>query len=189
METLIEIVKVMIWPLTILIAVLILRKGILELIPNLKKFKYKDLELEFKREAIEIRAKIERDIPKIEPPEEKPREEFVASEPRPMFSIRKLPPSDFILSEWKRIEKSIFSLSERHKIDIGEPESVRSIITKLRKNDIFDSAVESALLELSAYRNKVSHTHSNIFSEDISNTYYESSKTLVTFKSCGLFKN
>ena len=181
MESLVEIIKTIIWPITVLTSVVILRKGIVELIPNLKKLKYKDLELEFEKEAIKLRANIERDIPKIEPLEEKPKEEFVVSEPPPMFSIRKLSPSAFILSEWEKIEKSILSLSERYDINIGALKSIRYITSKLREDGVIDSAIEDALLELSAYRNKVAHTHSDIINEEISDTFFESSKRVINY--------
>lgn len=181
MEILVEIIKTIVWPSTVLISVVILRKGIVELIPNLKKLKYKDIELEFEKEAIEIRANIERDVPKIEPPEEKPQEEFVVSEPRPMYSLKKLPPSAFILSEWEEIEKSMLSLSERYDINIGALKSIRSITSKLREDGVIDSAIEDALLELSAYRNKVAHTHSDIINEEISDTFFESSKRVINY--------
>lgn len=181
METLVEIIKVIIWPLTILISVLILRKGILELFPKLKKLKYKDLEIEFEKEAIEIQSKVERDIPQIEPPKIKPSEDFSVSEPTIMYSTRILSPPAFISSEWERIEKAILSLSKRRNIQIGKQESVRMVIRKLRENDVFDEAVENSLMEISAYRNKVSHTRSDIITEDISNIYYESSKRLINY--------
>ena len=181
MESLVEIIKTIIWPITVLISVVTLRKGILQLIPNLKKLKYKDLELEFEKEAIKLRANIERDIPKIEPPEEKPQEEFVVSEPPPMFSIRKLSPSAFILSEWEKIEKAILSLSERHNLEYSTLKSIRLITKKLRESSVIDSAIEDALLELSAYRNRVAHTHSNIINDEISNTYSESSKLVINY--------
>lgn len=182
MEILIGIVKIIIWPTTILISVLILRKGILELIPNLKKLKYKDLELEFEREAIKIRANIERDVPKIEPTKEKSaEEEIVTSESRVMFSVQKLPPPDFILSEWESIEKSLLSLSARHNIDTDKQKSIRALTTKLREVGVIDSAVEDALLELSAYRNRVAQTSDEIINENISTTYYESAKRIINY--------
>lgn len=181
METLVEIIKTIIWPTTVLISVLALRKGIIELIPNLKKLKYKDLELEFETEAIKILAIIERDVPKIEPPEEKPPEEYIVSEPPPMFSRRKLSPLSFILSEWDTIEKAIFSLSERHNIDTDNLKSIRSTTTKLREVGVIDDTIECALLELSAYRNKVTHTPTEIISENMSNIYHKSAKIVITY--------
>ena len=181
MELLVEIIKTIIWPTTVLISVLILRKGILELIPNLKKLKYKDLELDFEKEAIKIQANIERDVPRIEHHDEKKPEECMVSEPRPMYSIKKLSPPAFIISEWEAVEKAILSLSERHNIDADKLKSIRSITTKLRETGIIDGVIEDALLELSAYRNKVSHTSTEIINENMSNTYYESAKIIISY--------
>lgn len=177
MEMLVEIIKTVIWPATLIISVVVLRKGILELIPNLKKLRYKDLEVEFEKEAIKLRAIIERDIPYIEPPEEK-LTEMQVSEHRPQYSIRKLSPSGFILHEWTKIEKEIISLMKRHNVNDQYSNSIRSMTEKLREQKIIDSATEDALLELSAYRNKVAHVHEDLINDDMSSAFNESAKRI-----------
>jgi hypothetical protein len=180
MEILVEIIKTVIWPATVIVSVVVLRKGILELIPNLKKLKYKDLEVEFEKEAIKLRAIIERDIPHIEPPEVKP-PELAVSEPRVLYSTKKLSPSEFILHEWNKLEKAIISLLEHHNIDYKSLKSIRFMTDKLRQEKIIDSATEDALLELNAYRNKIAHAHDCLINYDISNAYFESSKRMILY--------
>ena len=177
MEILVEIIKTVIWPATVIVSVVVLRKGILELIPNLKRLKYKDLEVEFEKEAIKLRATIERDIPHIEPPEEKP-PELATSEPRVLYSIRKLSPSESILHEWTKIEKEIISLMKRHNVNDQYSNSIRSMTGKLREQKIIDSATEDALLELSAYRNKVAHAHEDLINDDMASAFNESAKRI-----------
>ena len=180
MEILVEIIKTIIWPVTVLISVLILRKGILELIPNLKKLKYKELELEFEKEVIEINANIERDVPRIELEEKLPQEEGT-SYFQVKYAIAKLSPSDSIQNEWEKIEKALLSLSDRYNVNLGIVKSIRSITLKLKEKGIIDAAIENALLELSAYRNKVVHTHRDIINENISNAYYEGSMRILNY--------
>ncbi len=180
MELLIEIIKIVIWPATVIISVVVLRKGILELIPNLKKLKYKDLEVEFEKEAITLRAIIERDIPYIEPPDEK-LPKLAVSESQVQFSTKILSPPDSILHEWNRLERAILSLLERHKVDNKLLKSIRSMTNKLWQKKIIDTPTEGALLELNAFRNKIAHAHGSLINDEISSAYFESSKRMILY--------
>ena len=71
--------------------------------------------------------------------------------------------------------------TKRYDINIGAVKSIRSITSKLREDGVINSAIEDALLELSAYRNKVAHTHSDIINEEISDTFFESSKRVINY--------
>jgi len=53
-----EIVKALAWPTSILLLVLTLRKPIGELIPFLRKLKYKEIEMEFSCELAELKAEV-----------------------------------------------------------------------------------------------------------------------------------
>lgn len=54
-----ELIKSLAWPVAIIILVILLRKPIVELIPLLRRLKYKDLELEFSQEVTELKAEVE----------------------------------------------------------------------------------------------------------------------------------
>lgn len=51
-----DLVKSLAWPVTAVVLVVLLRKPIVELIPLLKRLKYKELELEFSQEVSELKA-------------------------------------------------------------------------------------------------------------------------------------
>lgn len=53
-----EVTKAIAWPITLIILVTILRKPVIELIPSLRRLKYKELELEFTREIFELKAEV-----------------------------------------------------------------------------------------------------------------------------------
>lgn len=54
-----ELIKAVAWPLTAVVLVVLLRKPIVELIPLLRRLKYKELELEFAQEVSELKAEAE----------------------------------------------------------------------------------------------------------------------------------
>jgi len=53
-----EIIKALAWPSTIITIVYLLKKPIIELLPFMKKLKYKELELEFSQEVMALKAEI-----------------------------------------------------------------------------------------------------------------------------------
>jgi hypothetical protein len=172
----IEIIKIVIWPATIIIAIILLRKGLVDLIPNLKKLKYKDLEVEFEKDAINLLATIERDVPYTEPPEEEP-----IMEDGRLFSMKKLTPSEFVLNEWMKIENEIKFLSERNNIKIQPSDSIRAITDRLLQNGTIDSGISNALLGLSTYRNKVAHAQNEYINEEMSNAFFESANRVLLY--------
>ena len=176
----IEIIKIVIWPVTILIAIILLRKSLVALIPNLKKLKYKDLEVEFEKDAINLLANIERDVPYTEPPEK----EIIIGDVREssaQYSVKKLTPSEFVLYEWMKIENEIKSLSEHNNIKVQPSDSFRATADNLLKNGIIDSGISNALLELNTYRNKVSHAQNEYLNEEMSNAFFESANRVLLY--------
>lgn len=53
-----EVVKALAWPVSLLLFCFILRKPIRELIPLLRKLKYKEIEMEFSREIAELKGEM-----------------------------------------------------------------------------------------------------------------------------------
>jgi lipopolysaccharide biosynthesis regulator YciM len=51
-----ELIKSIAWPVTSIILVFLLRKPIIELVPLMKKLKYKELELEFSQEVMALKS-------------------------------------------------------------------------------------------------------------------------------------
>jgi len=54
-----EIIRSVAWPLTVVVLVVVFRKPLVELIPLLRRLKYKELELEFSQELQELKAEAE----------------------------------------------------------------------------------------------------------------------------------
>ncbi len=58
-----EIVTILIWPATVIVIVLILRKPLASLVASAKKLKYKDLELEFSKDIEQVQADAKEALP------------------------------------------------------------------------------------------------------------------------------
>ena len=64
----VELTRALAWPIAVLTLVLILRKPIRELIPLLRRMKYKEIELEFAKEIAELKAETVAPQPALIPP-------------------------------------------------------------------------------------------------------------------------
>lgn len=174
MDSLEQIIDILAWPITTIVVILLLRTPLSELVPTLKKLKYKDLEVEFEREAKNILAEAERDLPEI--PEEKIKEE--KKEPLILFRKQSTDPVTQVLKSWRDIELNLRKLAERHNIPSGK--SIRSLVTSLESNKLITKQTSKIILDLSALRNKVVHTNEHIITYEFSATFNSSAKRAIS---------
>ncbi len=165
MDSVERIIDILAWPFTIIVVVMMLRSPLSELVPTLKKLKYKDLELEFEKEANKILAEAERDLP--EPPKPEPIEH---KDTGIRFSLRRLEPTDEIMKSWRNLELKLREMS-------GDEISKRStgqMIRELTKTGAIPVETSRLILELSSLRNKVAHTDEEAISYKVSSSFRES---------------
>lgn len=162
-----QVVEVVIWPATIVVVVALLRAPLSKLVPTLKRLKYKDLELEFEREASKILAEVERDLPEPE------RSEEVAEDGpgTPLFSRAALEPTDLVMRSWGELERAIRDLVGK---GTYEKTSVRSLVDLLADSSKVSEETIRAILDLAALRNRVAHAESEAVSDDMALSYASS---------------
>ncbi len=165
MEALERIINILAWPVTIIISLLILRAPLSELIPTLKKLKYKDLELEFEKEANKILAEAERDLPELSESSTKDSEKVTQA----FFSRPTVAPVRQIIESWQDIETRIRILAEHHKIDTGN--SIKSLVQSLQDSNLIPQEAAKIILDLSALRNKVAHADEKVITADLAHTF------------------
>ena len=167
-----HIIEILVWPLTIIVIVMLLRTPLSELVPTLKKLKYKDLELEFEREAKNILAEAERDLPEVIE-EQKQRQRTTDI----LFSRSRVEPATEILESWRNLELNIRELAKDHNIQGGR--STRSLINALESNKLITKEVSPIILDLAALRNKVAHTNEEAISYEVSSAFSSSTKRVI----------
>lgn len=167
MEILKQIIEIIAWPLTTIVVVMLMRSPLSELVPTLKKLKYKDLELEFEREANKILAEAERDLPEVP---EKPKPEIDNS--GIMFSRRRLEPTTEILESWRSVEIDMREIAKNN--NIQDCRSIRSLISSLESENLISKEVARVILDLAALRNKVAHTDKEAISYEVSSAFRDS---------------
>lgn len=162
-----QVVELVVWPFTIVVVVGLLRAPLSKLVPTLKRLKYKDLELEFEREASKILAEVERDLP--EPKRSDNVEERGPDTPR--FSRIATVPTDLVMCSWSELESVIRDLVG---ISAYEETSVRSLVDLLAKSGRVSDETIRAILDLAALRNRVAHAESEVISAGMAHSYANS---------------
>jgi hypothetical protein len=152
------------WPATILAVVFMLRKPIAGLLPDLRKLKYKDLEVDF-GQGLE---RAEKQLDEVASPTRTAFERHPDVEPEPLPKTHKelvskiadLSPSAAILESWKNVERALdFYFSGR---GIKRPISGQSITGHLDYDPNFPPQLVSAYQELRVLRNKAVHEKGGI---------------------------
>lgn len=167
METFAKIIESLAWPVTTIIVVLLLRKPLTELVPTLKKLKYKDLELEFEREANKILSEAERDLPELT---EKPHVKVDVSTAQ--FSRQQLEPAVEIIKSWREFELYLREVSASRKLKPAP--SIRSLVSELENIGAISKEAGRVIMDLAALRNKVVHTDEEAITYETSLAFIKS---------------
>ena len=152
MEYLIKIIETLAWPGVVLISVYLLRKPITELIPQLKKLKYKELEMEFNHELEALSKKSQESRARVEIEAPKEEEDYYLQQ------VKEVSPRAAIMESWLELEATAISTAQHFKIT---PEKKRinfhMAVQALRKNDVLTDQDIANINDLRALRNKAAH--------------------------------
>ncbi len=158
-----KLVDLLIWPAVAVFGILLIRQPLKELVPTLKKLKYKELELEFEKETYELLEKVEEvvshDEVGISVPEDSEAEytkEKLGGEPPPMFSRVRMEPEEVVLHSWSLLEKDIKTSMHSNGFNVS-PFSVTKIAQAMASQKLIESGHLSAIYKLQAMRNRLAH--------------------------------
>ena len=173
MEIIEKIINIIVWPATAIVIVLLLRTPLSELILTLKKLKYRDLELDFEREANKILAEAERDLPELPEPQKanKAQESDLL-----LPNVSRIEPAMQIMESWRDLELKI-----RNMLGGGSEygSSIRTLINKLQSSEKISQETVNLLLDLAALRNRVAHAKVDAISYEVASAYSNSAKRVM----------
>ncbi|WP_255991629.1 hypothetical protein [Chitinolyticbacter albus] len=171
-----ELVKALAWPSCIVIAVLLFRQPLYDLIPLLKKLKYKELELEFAREVFELQREVAESIPS-EPTS------MVASpsDSDRYFKLAALSPRAAILEVWLAVETaSVRALSSLYSVPpLDGMRSAPDLGSSLKNSNLIDESQFNIFQRLRGLRNKAAHAEELALSEEDARHYVDLAMKLV----------
>ena len=180
LEFISQIISSLAWPLTVILILFLLRKQIANLFPNLRKFKYKDIELDFSAQTSKIaaRAQIELPLPKLQaygtgtPSIESKRQRLIDLSPR-----------SAILEEWIELEAAATYAIKRYNPDMKSSriKSAIQIGAALQGLEILNNKQLAIFHDLRNLRNAAAHAANFNVAKDTVEEYIETAGRLVDF--------
>lgn len=171
-----ELIKAVAWPVTAVALVVLLRKPIVELVPLLRRLKYKELELEFTQEISELKAEVA--VIAQEKGEEAP---SVSSTPSNLLNLVAFSTRAAIMEAWLEVESAAVSAASsfwgqspsdtlRNTPKLGE---------YLLQCKIIDEKQLAVFNRLRQLRNKAAHAQELNLSENDARSYVQLASDLA----------
>ncbi|OOE57993.1 hypothetical protein [Salinivibrio kushneri] len=105
-----EIIRSLAWPVTVVVLVFVLRRPIVELIPLLRRLKYKELELEFSQQVSELKAEAEA-ISEAEAGEHEEKEERASPSSSRILNLVSFSSRAAIMEAWLEVESAAIAVA------------------------------------------------------------------------------
>jgi hypothetical protein len=157
LQLLASIVDSLAWPVTIGIAAYLLRRPLLELLPNLRLFKFKEFEIQFGERLERLEQELGQEPPPI-PKEPRSDWELIADER--FDALAAISPNAAILEAWVDIESTLQELARHRFLRANmerRPRSALQIIRELGSRQIISPKLASMLDDLRGLRNVAAH--------------------------------
>lgn len=160
MEYFIKFVDSVIWPVTVLVILLIMKKPIASLLPFIEMFKYKDIEVKFRKGLDEAMAEAKEAGIELQ---------TSAGEKEEIYRLVELSPSAAIIESWRNLELSAKDKIEELVKDTKDLSGARRHpLTHLELTGAIIPSTARAIRDLYKLRNQVAHSRvSNITKEDV----------------------
>ncbi len=155
MEHIVAIIDSLAWPITILIGLFVLRKSLIELLPQLKKLKYKELEMEFEKGLDELSIKSQESKKRIEVTEKNQEEEETDYY---LEQVKEASPRAAILESWLGLEATAISTVQYFDlVPKGKRIMFGTALKTLEQAEVLTKQDVANINDLRALRNKAVH--------------------------------
>lgn len=144
-----EIVQALAWPVAVIICVALLRQPLSQLVPLLRKLKYRELELEFEQQVKELENKVSVAVPAAVAAEDVEPEDRV-------LELVEISPRAAVIEACRSVEATAYEAARRHKLELPKP-TLLSAIKTLESANLINSTQFSALNVVRHVRNTAAH--------------------------------
>lgn len=179
---LLDLINSIAWPIVVVIAVVILRKPLSNLIPLLRKVKYKDFEAEFGDKVAELRPIVKKEIPTPTSYREDRTDQVIEK----LMHLTALSPRAVVLESWRDVESSALDAAHRKelKISMAPHPSPVAIGRSLSEAGLIDENKLEIFNKLRSMRNKAVHADDFDMDKDDALEYADmASKISILLKS------
>lgn len=163
-----EMTKALVWPTTLIVVLLLLRKPLVSLIPFMRKLKFKELEMEFSREVQALKSKVEIDE--------------TAEIDTPAMSILSFSTRAAVLEAWSELENVAASLAASFWSSSNTSlfKNYARLGHYLHKCGVLNDTQLESFDELRKLRNKIVHTEELELTENDAKAYIVVASNLIT---------
>lgn len=161
-EFILKLVDQTIWPIILLVVIILTRKGIKELVPGLKKAKFKDFEIEFDKQISKIKEEAKEEFPEQ-------KDDLKLH----LISLTQVLPNESVLEAWKEIEQRAEKLILTNKPDINIPakEKYKRMQEILMEENFIEAKKAKVFHDLRMARNKAAHAEGHFLSQEQALSY------------------
>ena len=137
------------WPLTVVLAILLFRGPITNLLPFLQRLRYKDFVLEFSDKLTEVETQAAAMVG----------ERFAIPVREDILDLAETYPRGAVIDSWIAVESALRDLreSQESKVDVLQRHSSLLVERELARSGVLNPAVVSLLRDLRSTRNEVIH--------------------------------
>jgi hypothetical protein len=162
-----EIIQAVAWPLVVLVVFLSLRKPLLELLPSLRSFRYRDLELGFDTQVQALANDIRRLLPEARLSGE------AVQQRQSMEELARLSPRAVVLESWLQLERTAMDVSRRKGLDLDSRQIRTPILLghALEQAGILDDEMQTVFYRLRNLRNAAAHASDFAFDAESAMEY------------------
>lgn len=174
-----EAIKALSWPIAVVLVALMIRKPVIELLPSLRRLKYKEIELDFSKELEQLKADAKGSEPMIN------QESVPSAQNAPynrLLNIASISPSAAILETWSELESASVAVASsfwtqptgnvfKNYSQIGE---------YLLQCKVINEKQLVNFNKLRTLRNKAAHAVDLKLSEEEARIYIELATSLIT---------
>lgn len=170
-----NVINSLVWPLTVIIVLIVLRRPIAEVIPLLQTLRWKDIELNFETKIKQIESQAEQENLPMKP------ERILLPAPRTIDemveNLLTVSPQLGIVEAFAYVEKSIREAAPKH----GLPQNmeINSIVNRLRERTILSDGIVQLYYQLKRLRDYTSHTTAPEVSQEQAHRYVEQALRLA----------
>ncbi|MBH2010700.1 MAG: hypothetical protein I8H71_13435 [Xanthomonadaceae bacterium] len=172
-----EAIKALAWPIAVVLVALMIRRPVIELLPFLRRLKYKEIELEFSKELAQLKSEVTASEPATsqQPPPSAPS----ASSNR-LLNIAAISASAAILEAWSELESASVAVASsfwaRPPSDVFKNARLGEYLLQCK---VIDEKQLAVFNKLRALRNKAAHAIDLNLSEEEARIYIELATSLI----------
>ncbi len=171
------------WPSAVLIGIALLRKPLMQLIPTIKRFQYRELAIDFERRLEDAAATVAEVLKDLPP--ESARRALEGAEPSALQALIDASPPGLIMRAWQEVEAAAVAAVQRLRIPVlrfgSTPESPVHAIRALEHSDRLSPAARAMLFQLRRLRDEAAHYPELDITKESAQSYLETAAAIVHY--------